>query len=188
MTTYSVNGKAYSIGDLEDLSRQQLAEIYNLIAEANGEKTLGLAKDKTTALARTWAFIKKFGKAHEQTKAAPKAAPQSKEGSPTFEHPKSRSKLEGYTPKAARSRVVKRLTRRLASPIRKVKAPEGNQRLKFWSKYPDRFTLAEIIQSDGLDDSQVRYWLKLGCMKMELLSDAAFSEAAQAFEASKVDS
>lgn len=153
MTIYTFNSKQYSIGDLEDMTRQELADLANLINETK----LGPASTKAAGVERVLKALKGLGqKAILQETESEKAAPGVKK----------ESKLEGHVPMAARARVIKRLTTHLLCRIKKVKAPPANERLKFWDKYPDGVTLAEIVQTNGLDETQVRFWVKKGYMTL----------------------
>lgn len=166
MTTYTFKNKQYNVGDLEDMNRQQLADLYNDIAESQGKKALGLASTKTAAVSRTLKALKSLGTAarvETPKKAAPAPKPEPEAATPD---------RPVHVPMAARARPIKRLTTHLLCTIKKVKAPAVNQRLKFWDKYEDGMSLAHVVTTNGLDDTQVRYWVKIGCMKLVRPSDA----------------
>lgn len=160
-------GRTYDEAVLEDMTRKDLAALYNEIAEELGFKTLKQASTHQEAVARV---LKMLRNVKTTKKVVKRMAP-----------PSAVSTLS--VPKAARGRPIRRLTRRLCSTVVKVRAPEPNQRLKFWPKYADELTLREVVETNGLDDTQVRYWLKLGCMKLKPAAEEEYQRQLELFNA-----
>lgn len=89
--------------------------------------------------------------------------------------------VEPKSTSSARARVIKRLTRHMCSTIVRVKPPASNKRLKFWDRYSDGLTIREIIETEGLDQAQVRYMCAMGCIKLVRSTEEDYRVMAAAF-------
>lgn len=170
----------YRRHDLEQMTRQELCDLANTIGSNLGKRSLKPAASQEKAVDRAWKVLGEYQEWYvaEANKEQAKPAPKPKPAPIGDAEPK-----EKYIPMAARPRVIRRLTPLMASTIKKVKAPKENQRLKFWDKYKDCMTLAEVIAGNDLDDTQVRFWVKIGCMKLVPCKDEKeFKKLREKFE------
>lgn len=139
--------------NLNELNRTELLGLYNEAAlRLEGRKTLKSFKDKPTAVKRTRAIIAEVGPA--------------------------KSKADTI---ASNPVVIKRLTRRQCATIEKLSTPADNDRLKFWGNYQNGMTVRHIVETAGLDDTHVRYWIKLGHMRLLPADEAEYQSARTGF-------
>lgn len=156
--------------NVDSLSIKELTAKYNAAAHMQKKKSVKSFRDRPTALRRTKEILEVF---ENQNKDGGTDETPAKKAAPT-------AKVERVTA-ASRGRPTKRLTRRLCATIEKISEPPKNRRLKFWDKYTDGMTIRHIVETDGLDDTQVRYWIGLGHMAIHFPTDEEYTKAVEAF-------
>lgn len=157
------SGSEYTQESLEHLSKGELTELRNLVAENLGAPRIRNFQNTENARKGAWQALSEYQKSVDNENHEVNLAGRSGEV-------KTKTARDSGVKLCEQPETIKRLTNEMFFRIQKIGTPESSQRAKFWDDYQEGMRLIDVMRAEGLDSGKVRFWIAQKPPLMELVS------------------